>query len=240
MDTPDTPSAPRLNVLLVEDHDILRQMLAQALEEAGHRVVALSCAEEIEDETAGQPVDVFLIDINLPGEDGLSLTRRLRTAYPLAGLIIVTARSGLNDKLEGYAQGADLYMSKPLEVPELCAAVAALGRRRQRVQEVMEQQQRYTLSQQWLTLTRSGHAPVSLNAAETSVLVTFARAPGQRVAYWQLAETLGLDLETYAKASLEVRIVRLRKKLVEAGAPPGCIEAVRGHGYQLCFPLTLV
>lgn len=237
MDTPVTPPVASLNVLLVEDHEVLRPMLAQALEDAGHQVVALSCAEELEDEAKGQPVDVFLIDLNLPGEDGLSLTRRLRDAYPLAGLIIVTARSGLNDKLEGYARGADLYMSKPLEVPELCGAVAALGRR---VQEVMEQQQAYTLSQQLLTLTRSGHAPVKLAAAEVAILVTLARASGQRVAYWQIAETLGLDLQTYPKASLEVRIVRLRKKLVEAGAPATCIEAVRGHGYQLCIPLALV
>ena len=235
----DTHS-PRLNIVLVEDHDILRQMLAQALQEANHTVVALSCAEELEDVAAGQPVDVFLVDLNLPGENGLSLTERLRAAYPLAGIIIVTARSGLNDKLEGYTHGADLYLTKPLEVPELCAAVAAQGRRRQRVQGLLAQQNTYTLLQQQLQLTKTGHPPVSMSPAEAGILVTFARAPGQRLAYWQIAETLGLDLQTYAKASLEVRIVRLRKKLVEAGAPATCIEAVRGHGYQLCIELRLV
>lgn len=235
----DTHS-PRLNIVLVEDHDILRQMLAQALQEANHTVVALSCAEELEDVAAGQPVDVFLVDLNLPGEDGLSLTARLRAAYPLAGIIIVTARSGLNDKLEGYTHGADLYLTKPLEVPELCAAVAAQGRRRKRVQGLLAQQHTYTLLQQQLQLTKTGHPPVSMSPAEAAILVTFARAPGQRLAYWQIAEALGLDLQTYAKASLEVRIVRLRKKLVEAGAPATCIEAVRGHGYQLCIELRIV
>ena len=105
---------PRLNIVLVEDHDILRQMLQQALQEAGHQVVALSCAEELEDVAGGQPADVFLIDLNLPGEDGLSLTERVRAAYPLAGLIVVTARSALQDKLEAYARGAYLYLTKPL------------------------------------------------------------------------------------------------------------------------------
>ena len=231
---------PRLNIVLVEDHDILRQMLQQALQEAGHQVVALSCAEELEDVAGGQPADVFLIDLNLPGEDGLSLTERVRAAYPLAGLIVVTARSGLQDKLEGYARGADLYLTKPLEVPELCAAVAALGRRRQRVEGLMAQQQTFTLSQQQMTLAKTGQAPVHLTAAESAMLVAFSRAPGQRVAYWQIAETLGLDLQNYAKASLEVRIVRLRKKLIEAGAEAGCIEAVRRHGYQLCIPVQVV
>ncbi|MDD2977417.1 response regulator transcription factor [Aquabacterium sp.] len=235
----DTGS-PRLNVVLVEDHDVLRQMLAQALQEANHSVVTLSCAEELEDVAAGQPVDVFLVDLNLPGEDGLSLTVRLRAAYPLAGIIIVTARSGLNDKLEGYAHGADLYLTKPLEVPELCAAVVAQGRRQQRVQDLLTQQHTYTLQQQQLQLTKAGQPPVRLSPAEVAILVTFARAPGQRLAYWQIAETLGLDLQTYVKASLEVRIVRLRKKLVEAGAPVTCIEAIRNHGYQLCIELRLI
>lgn len=231
---------PQLNIVLVEDHDILRHMVKQALEEAGHQVVALSCAEELEDEAHGLPVDVFLIDLNLPGEDGLSLTERVRSTYPLAGLIVITARSSLNDKLEGYARGADLYLSKPVEVPELCAAVAALGRRRQLVGQWLEQQPGLTLSQQQMTLSKNGQSAVSLSAAESAILITLARAPGQRAAYWQIAETLGLDPQTYAKASLEVRIVRLRKKLVEAGAEAGCIEAVRGHGYQLCTALRVV
>lgn len=233
---------PRLNLVLVEDHDILRLMLQQALEEAGHSVVALSCAEELEDVAGGQAADLFLIDLNLPGEDGLSLTERVRAAYPLAGLIIVTARSGLEDRLEGYARGADLYLSKPVEVEELCAAVAALGRRRQRVEDLIHRRlaDDFTLHQQALTLSKTGREPVALTAAETSILAALARAPGQRVSYWQIAEILGLDLDTYPKASLEVRIVRLRKKLVSAGAPPGCIESVRNQGYQLCIALKLV
>ena len=174
------------------------------------------------------------------GEDGLSLTERVRAAYPLAGLVVLTARSTLNDKLEAYARGADLYLVKPLEVPELCAAVSAMGRRRQRVDDLLSQLHSFTLSQQRMTLCKTGQTPVHLSAAETTLLVAFSRAPGQRLAYWQTAETLGLDLQTYAKASLEVRIVRLRKKLVVAGAEPSCIEAVRSNGYQLCIPIQVI
>jgi DNA-binding response OmpR family regulator len=234
------PLLPRLNIVLVEDHDILRLLLKQALEEAGHHVVALSCAEELEDEAGGLPVDVFLFDLNLPGEDGLSLTERVRAAYPLAGLIVVTARSRLQDKLEGYARGADLYLTKPLEVPELCAAVAAMGRRSQRIDSLRTEQQSMTLSQLQMNLSKTGHTPVHLSASETAIVIAFSRAPGQRVAYWQIAETLGLDLQNYAKANLEVRIVRLRKKLIEAGAVDSCIEAVRGYGYQLCIAVQVV
>ncbi len=233
-------SEPRLNLVLVEDHDILRDLLQQALEEAGHQVTALSCAEELEDEAGGRPVDIFLVDLNLPGEDGLSLAARVRTAYPLAGLIMVTARSTLQDKLDGYAHGADMYLTKPLEVPELCAAVAAIGRRRQKMETLLSAQNAFTLSQLQMTLSKDGHPPVSLSAAETAMLVAFSRAPGQRVAYWQMAETLGLDLENYPKASLEVRIVRLRKKLASAGAEGSCIESIRNHGYQLSIAVQVV
>jgi DNA-binding response OmpR family regulator len=232
--------AQRMNLLLVEDHDILRGMLVQALEEAGHQVTALSCAEELEDVAGGLPIDVFLIDLNLPGENGFSLTERVRAAYPLAGIILVTARSALNDKLEGYARGADLYLTKPLEVPELCAAIGALARRRRHTQELMAAQGRLTLFQQQMVLRKNGHSSVQLSAAEVAILVSLSRAPNQRVAYWQVAETLGLNLETYPKASLEVRIVRLRKKLIDAGAGTGCIESIRNHGYQLCTDMQLV
>lgn len=231
---------PQLSIVLVEDHDTLRMMLKQALEEAGHEVLALTCAEELEDEAHGQPVDVFLIDLNLPGENGLSLTDRLRSAYPLAGLIVVTASSALPDKLAAYASGADIYLTKPVQVPELCAVVAAIGRRRERFNGLLSSPDALTLSQQNMRLSQSGRGQVALTAAEVSLLVAFARAPSQRLAYWQLAETLSLDPQTYAKATLEVRLVRLRKKLIEAGAGPGCIEAIRNTGYQLCTVIQVV
>lgn len=234
--------APRLNIVLVEDHDTLRYMLQLALEEAGHLVTALSCAEELEDQARGHQADVFLIDLGLPGEDGLSLVRRVRTAHPLAGVIVLTARSGLADKIESYERGADLYLGKPIEAAELCAAVSAMGRRRQRFTTFsqLNAEDHLVLDPSRLRISKPSLTPVDLSSSEVSMLTAFSRAPGQCLAYWQLAETLGLNLETYAKASLEVRVVRLRKKMIEAGADQGCIKAVRGHGYQLCVQIQVL
>ena len=229
---------PHLSITLVEDHDSLRMLLAQALEEAGHQVLALSCAEELGDEAGGQNADVFLVDLNLPGEDGLSLLQRLRAAHPLAGLVVISARSALEARLQSYEAGADLYLTKPLEVRELCAAVASFARRRQHLAHTTAADG-LQLALQQLALSHRGGEPVHLTPAEAALLAAFARAPGQRLAYWQLAETLGMDLQNFSKPTLEVRMVRLRKKLVDAGAPAVCIEAVRGHGYQLCTPLQL-
>lgn len=167
-------NVPGLNVVLVEDHDIVRQLLQQVLEEAGHQVVGLSCAEELEDEADGLPIDIFLIDLNLPGEDGLSLTERLRAAYPLAGLIVVTARSSLDDKIESYARGADLYLSKPVEAPELCAAIASLGRRRQSVGALMAQHPCFALSKQAIQSEHLNFVYMVTHEVRTPLSVIFA------------------------------------------------------------------
>jgi DNA-binding response OmpR family regulator len=120
-----------LNIVVVEDHDDLRELTCLALSHRGHHVVGLSCAEELEDQAGGGPVDVFVIDLNLPGEDGISLTQRLRHVYPLVGIVMLTARSQNKDKVLGYDSGADLYMTKPVNFEELCAAIQSFARRRQ-------------------------------------------------------------------------------------------------------------
>jgi DNA-binding response OmpR family regulator len=120
-----------LSIVLVEDNDDLRELTADALRGEGHRVVALSCAEELEDHAAGAAADVFLIDLNLPGEDGFSLSRRIRQVHPLVGIIIVSARSDLQDKIVGYDSGADWYLPKPVPFGELSAALKSFARRRQ-------------------------------------------------------------------------------------------------------------
>ena len=94
--------ASNLSIILVEDNDDLRELTADALRGQGHHVVALSCAEELQDKAKGIAADLFLIDLNLPGEDGYSLARRIRAAQPLVGIIIISARSDLQDKVDGY------------------------------------------------------------------------------------------------------------------------------------------
>ena len=122
--------ATHLNIVVVEDNDDLRSLLCAGLQNAGHRVTGLSCAEELEDQLGVDHVDAFLIDINLPGEDGLSLARRVRRAHPLVGIIILSARSALDEKLQGYDDGADIYLTKPVALPELFAALRSFARRR--------------------------------------------------------------------------------------------------------------
>jgi DNA-binding response OmpR family regulator len=230
--------ATHLSIVLVEDNDDLRELTADALRGEGHRVVALGCAEELEDHAAGAAADVFLIDLNLPGEDGFSLSRRIRQVHPLVGIIIISARSDLQDKIIGYDSGADWYLPKPVPFGELSAALKSFARRRQ--------------AQQFETVTPAGSlrlqqrelqgpaGQVRLTSAEQALLIAFARAPSGRLENWQLLEQQGQDSIDASKTSLEVRITRLRKKLAQVGAEVHCLESIRGIGYQLHVPVQVI
>jgi DNA-binding response OmpR family regulator len=224
--------ATHLNIVVVEDHQDLRELTCMALANKGHHVFGLSCAEELEDAVKGGATDVFILDLNLPGEDGISLAKRIRQAYPLVGIIMLTARSQAKEKVQGYESGADLYMTKPVDFEELCAALQGFVRRRQVASEG-------TLTLSKLTLTGSVGS-VRLSSAEADMLMAFARAPASRLETWQLAHILGMEMDGLNKASLEVRIVRLRKKMLEAGAPSSVIESIRNVGYQLSVPIQIV
>jgi DNA-binding response OmpR family regulator len=229
--------ATSLNIIVVEDHDTLRQVTVALLEACGHQVLGVASAEALDDEVGGRVADIFLLDLNLPGEDGISLTKRLRHAHPQAGIIMVTARNQPQDVVTGYDSGADIYLTKPVGQSELMAAVQSLGRRVK--PGLVQPTQPMALDVQRLRLT-GPLASSSLTAVDVTLLSALARAPGQRLAYWQLHEALGEIPNESNKANLEVRMARLRKRMAQASGEPAAIKAIRGRGYQLCSSLALI
>lgn len=227
--------ATSLNIVLVEDHDSLRDVTADVLRQSGHQVIALSCAEDMEDKVGGRAVDLFILDLNLPGEDGISLARRLRRAHPTVGIIMVTARNRPQDLTIGYAEGADMYLMKPVEVETLLAAVESISRR-------LSQTPADTglcLKKDTLRLIGPSGS-VTVQAIEADLLTAFARAPERRLETWQLAELFGNEDSGFSKSGIEVRITRLRKKLIACGASQSCIKSIRAIGYQFCDSLLIV
>ena len=226
-----------LSIVLVEDNDELRQLTSEALRAEGHRVIGLSCAEELEDQAGGEVVDVFLIDLNLPGEDGLSLASRIRKVHPLVGIIIISARSDLQDKVVGYDSGADWYLPKPVPFQELSAALKSFARRRlaQKLETSLPLGS-FRLQQR---LLQGPSGQVRLTETEATLLTAFSRAVAGRLEHWQMAELLHIDTVDFKKSSLELRIVRLRKQLSLAGAPDNSIESLRTVGYQLHVPIQI-
>ena len=219
----------QLNVVLVEDHDNLREVTADVLRQQGYHVLAFSCAEDIDEQLGARPVDIFILDLNLPGEDGLSLARRLRKVHPGVGILMVTARNKPQDMTLGFHEGADVYLVKPLSTETILAAVEALRRRLQK----NERKDEIHLNPANLTLS-CGSESVVLLPAEVDILIAFARAPEHRLETWQLIELLNGEDANASKSSIEIRLTRLHKKMLACGANPHCITAIRGVGYQLC------
>jgi DNA-binding response OmpR family regulator len=137
--------------------------------------------------------------------------------------------------VEGYASGADIYLTKPCSLEELLAAVRSLARR---LTERQEAARSWLLRSDKQQLSGPG-GMVPLTASEFALLAGLSRAPGRQLETWQMIELLGKRLEEYSKANLEVQLVRLRKKLVQAGGESHVLKAVRGQGYQLAVAMSI-
>lgn len=234
--TDDTMPESSLKILVVEDNDGLRKATLAFLQDHGHYVRGVAMAEEINDVGAGFVPDVFVIDLNLPDEDGLSLTRRLRASHPFVGIIITTARTKIGDKLMGYDSGADLYLTKPVDPRELIACVASLGKRRN---SLFSQRDALAIDIQRMQLT-GPLGTVKLAGNDTRILDALTRAPGHSLERWQIVEIISSGKEEIVSAaSLEMRMTRLRKKLAAVGAPDPSIKALHKMGYTLCCTLTV-
>ena len=225
----------RLNIIVVEDNDDLRDATVEALQTMGHEVKGLDCAEAVDEEIGNFSIDIMVLDLNLPGEDGLSLALRLRKVNPDLGIIMLTARNKAHDIAAGYNSGADIYLPKPTTFDGLDSAIQSLSRR---IHPPVAPADQLTLKQASRQL-QGPTALVDLSQYEYMLLTAFAIAKNHRLENWQLMEITGKDAEAASKSALEGQIVRLRRKLEQAGAKLPSIKAIRGIGYQLCVPLVI-
>jgi len=166
----------------------------------------------------------------------LSLARRLRRDYPLAGIVMTTARSKIEDRVEGYKNGADIYLPKPVEPEELLAAIEALGLR-------LGAESTHPLSAIVLEVERCVlHGPCGtsqLTYAETSLLKAMTRLQEELMPRVQIAAILGISNSVNFEALLNVRLSQLRKKFHLAGIDGQILHSVRGRGYRLNITLQV-
>jgi DNA-binding response OmpR family regulator len=225
----------RLNIILVEDNDDLRDATVDALQAIGHNVRGVDCAEALDDQLGAFRAELLVLDLNLPGEDGISVARRIRATAPDIGIIMLTARNQLSEKLQGYDSGADLYLTKPTSVQELGAAIASLARR---IRPRAVPAQALILNPHTLQL-RGPSGALDVSDHEATLLSAFAKAKDRRLEHWQIIELSGKTADEGSKNALEVQIVRLRKRLEQVGALAPTIKAIRGTGYQLCIAIEI-
>jgi DNA-binding response OmpR family regulator len=231
-----------LVVALVEDDRLLREEITEHLTAHDFAVHAVSSAAAYDDLAARIALDLFVIDWNLPGESGLNLSRRLREAIPGAGIVLMTARVALHDRLTGYRQGgADVYLTKPVAPDELVAVLLSLGRR---VKPAISGPG-WALNLRDRTL--QGPQPqqkIRLTGREKTLLVALVQAKDNTMESGALCDLYVADDsdDLMSKHTLEELVARLRKKfraVQEADAEPA-IKSVWGVGYQLCLHTRLV
>jgi len=223
-----------LSIIIIEDNMALRESLVDVLASEGHHVAAFDSAESFWSGCSVARIDIIVLDLNLPGEDGISVAQRVRADHPQVGIIMLTARGEPNERRIGYESGADIYLTKPSSAPELTSSIQALARR---IGFGKGEPKSLVLDPRAMTIAGPA-ATVALSASETELLVEFVRAPDGRLETGRLASITGRD-GAVSKAAIEVRIVRLRKKMLVAGASGQPINAVRNLGYQLSALLVI-
>jgi len=219
-----------LNILVIEVHDVMHEALVMALRSMGH---AVASAKALDDKLHVVSTDLLLL--SLADKDGLSVVRTIRAAHPDIGIIVITPGAPGDELASGYQSGADLVLSKPASLDEISAAIRALERRMHPRDASAWQ---FTLNLTTLQL-QGLEAPVNVSETECLLLRAFATSVEKQLSNEQLFKITGRNGTVVNKAALEVQIVRLRKKLEQAGALAPNIKSIRGMGYQLCVPIVV-
>jgi len=215
-------------VLFIEDEPAIRGSVTTALREAGYLVNSQADGVRLREIATAFRPDLAILDIMLPGPDGLSLAGRLRAGDDLP-ILFLTARDGLDDRLAGFAAGADDYLVKPFALTELLARVHALLRRAGRLHSVTTQAGDLLLDEGARAAWRAGQ-PLELTPTEFQLLAYLLARRGRAVSKEELL-TQVWGYGSYDPNLVEVRISSLRRKLEACG--PRIIQTTRGHGYTI-------
>ncbi|WP_298231163.1 response regulator transcription factor [uncultured Azohydromonas sp.] len=216
-----------MRVLVAEDEPALARQLQQALQAAGFAVDV--AGDGIDAEYLGRelPFDAVVLDLGLPGKDGLSVLRAWRAAGSAVPVLVLTARGSWQEKVLGIDAGADDYLGKPFQMEELVARLRALVRRSSGLASPVLTLGAVRLDTRSCTLEVEGR-PVALTAHEYRVLAYLMHQRGRVVARAELSEHLYAQDADRDSNTLDVFIARLRRKL-----PPGFIATVRGLGWRI-------
>jgi DNA-binding response OmpR family regulator len=218
-----------MRILLVEDDDLLLSGLREAFGQAGYEMDHLGAAEPALDALAHGVHDLAIVDIGLPGMDGLELVRRLRAGGNKVPVLILTARDGLADRVRGLNDCADDYLIKPFLLPELLARVQALIRRSQSAASSRMVAGPLAMDMATHEAQLMGE-PLTLTGREWDLLLLMVLAAPGVVAKRRLADSMSRWDREITDNAIEIYVSRLRTKLVGGGLS---IRTVRGIGYRL-------
>ena len=233
-------------ILVVDDDMRLRALLERYLTEQGFQVRSVANAEQMDRLLTRESFHLMVLDLMLPGEDGLSICRRLRSQSNPMPIIMVTAKGEEVDRIVGLEIGADDYIPKPFNPRELLARIKAVLRRARALPDNLHAPQHSFARFDGWTLnfdTRTLHDPageaVELSGAEFRLLKIFVERPHRVLNRDQLMDLLhGRDTEPFDR-SIDVQVSRLRQRLGDDAREARLIKTVRGEGYVFTAPVSL-
>jgi DNA-binding response OmpR family regulator len=223
-----------VRILLVEDNRRLSDSLRTTLEEDGYAVDTAYDGMDGEEMGLIPSYDIIILDIMLPGKDGLEVCRELRDRHIITPILMLTARDALDDRVLGLDSGADDYLIKPFEVDELRARIRALLRRDSSNKSGVLQVADLTLDPAAHTVQRADRS-IQLTAKEFSLLEYFMRHPNHLVTREKVEEHLWNYDHVIASNVVDVYVRRLRNK-IDDPSEVKLLETLRGAGYRLRVP----
>ncbi|WP_415404757.1 response regulator [Tateyamaria sp. SN3-11] len=224
------------HLLIVDDDERIRTLLQKFLMRNGFLVTAGRDAEHARRILAGLDFDMIVLDVMMPGEDGLSLCRSLRETHSTP-ILLLTAKGDTENRIEGLEAGADDYLPKPFEPKELLLRINAILRRVPDVAADEAAPKILTLGPIRYDMERGemwqGPDLVRLTATEMQLMKLFSAKPGEAISRAQLVEDLGRDRGQAQERAVDVQITRLRRKIESDPKQPRYLQTVRGAGYML-------
>lgn len=238
-------------IIVCDDEPDLREAVAEYLSRRGLDVRRAEDAASLRRQLAERPADLVVLDIAMPGEDGLSVARALRAEGDI-GIVMLTAAGDVVDRVVGLEVGADDYIAKPVDLRELLARMRAVLRRREATQQALAaipaaapaasaqpavpQGKRVRMGRTWLDLdarrlTGADGAEIPLGPSEFALLRAFAERPGRVLSRETLLDLAHPRGDEHFDRSIDVRIARIRRKVEAVPERPAVIKTIRGAGY---------
>jgi two-component system copper resistance phosphate regulon response regulator CusR len=220
-----------MRILVVEDEPIAAAVLAKGLREHAYAVDVAANGDDAVEQAGVNDYDLIILDVLLPGINGLELCRQLRTEGATVPILMLTARGGLDQRVEGLDAGADDYLPKPYHFPELLARIRALLRRGPTLAAAILAVDDLKIDTRARHVERAGR-PIQLTAKEFTLLEYLVRRQGDVVGRSDIAEHVWDDSFDPMSNLIEVYIQRLRRK-IDDGHPLKLIQTRRGAGYTV-------
>jgi two-component system phosphate regulon response regulator OmpR len=227
------------HLLIVDDDERIRSLLQQFLVQSDYLVSTAEDAEQARTLLSAIEFDLIILDVMMPGQDGISFTAELRNLQNNTPILLLTARGETEDRIKGLEAGADDYLPKPFEPKELLLRINAILRRMPDLKEDQMMPKTLSLGHLKYDVARNelweGETQIRLTTTESQLMKIFTSALGEPISRVDLVTSLGRDISSAQDRAIDVQITRLRRKIEVNPGQPRYLQTVRGAGYMLLF-----